>query len=61
MLAFSNLVFGFKLLTAVYLLFTAAMAVHENIEKATILLYADIIYACAFVWDRLTRTTEGNP
>ncbi|WP_308415526.1 hypothetical protein [Sporanaerobium hydrogeniformans] len=28
MLAFSNLVFGFKLLTAVYLLFTVAMAVY---------------------------------
>ncbi len=53
MLAFSNLVFGFKLLTAVYLLFTAAMAVRRNIEKAAILLYADIIYACAFIWDRL--------
>ena len=58
MLAFSNLVFGFKLLTAVYLLFTAAMAVRRNIEKATILLYADIIYACAFVWDRLLPNYE---
>lgn len=58
MLAFSNLVFGFKLLTAVYLLFTAAMAVRRTIEKATILLYADIIYACAFVWDRLLPNYE---
>ena len=53
MLAFSNLVFGFKLLTAVYLLFTAAVAVRRNIDKATILIHADIMYACAFVWDRL--------
>ena len=58
MLTFSNLVFGFKLLTAVYLLFTAAMAVRRNIEKATILLYADIIYACSFVWDRLLPNYE---
>lgn len=58
MLAFSNLVFGFKLLTAVYLLFTAAKAVRRNIEKATILLYADILYACAFVWDRLLPKYE---
>ncbi len=58
MLAFSNLVFGFKLLTAVYLLFTAAAAVRLNVEKATILLYADIIYACAFVWDRFLPSYE---
>ena len=58
MLAFSNMVFGFKLLTAVYLLLTAAIAVRRNIEKATILLYADIIYACAFVWDRLLPNYE---
>lgn len=57
-LAFSNLVFGFKLSTAVYLLFTAAMAVRQNIEKATVLLYADIIYACAFIWDRLLPNYE---
>lgn len=58
MLAFSNVVFCFKLLTAVYLLFTAAMAVRQNNEKATILLYANIIYACAFVWDRLLPNYE---
>ncbi len=58
MLAFSNLVFGFKLLTAVYLLFTAAMAIRRNIQKAAILLYADIVYACAFVWDRLLPNYE---
>lgn len=58
MLAFSNVVFGFKLLTAVYLLFTAAVAVRRNIEKATILLYADIVYACAFLWDRLLPNYE---
>lgn len=58
MLAFSNLIFGFKLLTSVYLLFTSAMAVRRNIEKATILLYADIIYACAFAWDRLLPKYE---
>jgi hypothetical protein len=57
-LAFSNLVFGFKLLTAVYLLFTAAMAIRRNIQKAAILLYADIVYACAFVWDRLLPNYE---
>lgn len=58
MLAFSNLVFGFKLLTAVYLLFTAAVAVRRNIEKATILFYADVMYACAFVWDRFLPNYE---
>lgn len=58
MISFSSLVFGFKLLTAVYLLFTAAIAVHKNIEKATILLYADIIYACAFAWDRFLPNYE---
>lgn len=58
MLAFSNVVFGFKLFTAGYLLFTAAIAVHRNIEKATILLYADIIYACAFIWDRILPSYE---
>ncbi len=58
MLAFSNLVFGFKVLTAVYLLLTAVMAVRQNIEKAVILLYADIVYACAFIWDRLLPNYE---
>lgn len=58
MLVFSNLVFGFKLLTAVYLLSTAAIAVRRNIDKAMILLSADIIYACAFVWDRLLPSFE---
>lgn len=57
-LALSNLVIGFKLLTAVYLLFTAAMAVRRNIEKTTFLLYADIIYACSFIWDRLLPNYE---
>ncbi|WP_028828969.1 sensor histidine kinase [Proteocatella sphenisci] len=58
MLAFSNLVFGFKLLTALYLLFTGLVAVRRNIDKARILLYADILYACAFVWDRLLPKYE---
>ena len=58
MLVFSNLVFGFKLLTSVYLLLTAAVAVRQNIEKATVLLLADIVYACAFVWDRLLPNYE---
>ena len=58
MLGFSNLVFGYKLLTAVYLLFAATMAVRRNIEKATILLYADVIYACSFAWDRLLPNYE---
>ncbi len=53
MLAFSNLVFWFKLFIAVYLLATAAWAVRQKVEKAMILLCADIVYACAFVWDRL--------
>ena len=56
--AFSNLIFGFKLLTAGYLLATAAMAVRRNTEKAALLLYADIVYACAFVWDRLLPNYE---
>ncbi|GAU77722.1 GHKL domain-containing protein [Fusibacter sp. 3D3] len=56
--AFSNMVFGFKLLTAVYLLFTAALAVRQNNTKAMILLCANIIYACAFVWDRLLPNYE---
>ena len=57
-LAFSDMVFGFKLLTAVYLLYTASVAVHKKIKRATILLYADIFYACAFVWDRLLPNYE---
>ena len=47
---FSTLVKGFNLLTAVFLLLTAAVAIRRNIEKTSILLYADIVYACAFVW-----------
>lgn len=58
MLAFSKIVFSFKLLTSFYLIFTATMAVIKNIKNATILLYADIIYACAFVWDRLLPSYE---
>lgn len=58
MRAFSNLIFVFKLLAAVYLLCTAAMAVRRSIEKASVLLYADIVYACAFVWDRLLPNYE---
>lgn len=53
MLAFSNLVFWFKLFVAVYLSATAAWAVRQNVERAMILLCTDIVYACAFVWDRL--------
>ncbi|WP_283610627.1 sensor histidine kinase [Faecalispora anaeroviscerum] len=58
MLAFSHLVFLFKLLTAVYLLFTAVMAMRRNIDKAVILLCADIFYACALAWDRLLPNYE---
>lgn len=58
MLAYSNLVFSVKLLTAVYLLFTAAMAVRRNVASAAVLLYADIVYACSFVWDRLLPSYE---
>lgn len=58
MLVYSNLVFGVKLLAAVYLLFTAAMAVRRNVANATLLLYADIVYACSFVWDRLLPSYE---
>lgn len=56
--AFSNLIFGFKMLTAGYLLATAAMAVRRNMEMAAVLLYADIVYACAFAWDRLLPNYE---
>lgn len=58
MFVFSNLVYGFKLFTAVYLLLTATVAVRQDTPKATVLLYADIIYACAFVWDRLLPNYE---
>ncbi len=58
MLAFSKLVFGFKLFAAVYLLCTAAMAVRRNVVKTTILLCADICYACAFIWDRILPSYE---
>ena len=58
MLAFSRLVFAFKLLTALYLLGTAVMAVRRKMENAAILLYADILYACAFAWDRLLPVYE---
>ncbi|MDF2839050.1 MAG: signal transduction histidine kinase regulating citrate/malate metabolism, partial [Evtepia sp.] len=56
--AYSQMVFVAKLLAAVYLLLTAAIAVSRKIEKATILLYADIVYACAFVWDRFLPNYE---
>lgn len=58
MFAYSFVVFGIKLLTSVYLLLTAAIAVHRYIEKATVLLYADIVYACSFAWDRLLPDYE---
>lgn len=58
MLLFSNMVFCFKLLVAAYLLVTAALAVRQNIEKAMILLCADVVYALAFVWDRLLPNYE---
>ena len=58
MLTFSNLVFAVKLLTAIYLIVTATIAVHRNIKNVTLLLYADIIYACAFIWDLLLPNYE---
>lgn len=58
MLAFSVLAKGFKLLTAVYLLLTAAVAIRRNVEKTTILLYADMVYACAFVWEYILPSYE---
>ena len=58
MIFYSRLVFGFKVLTAAYLLFTSAIAVRRKIEKATVLFYADIFYACAFVWDRILPNYE---
>lgn len=58
MIGFSNLVSMFKLLTAIYLMITSTMAVRQSIEKATILLYADIVYACAFAWDRILPNYE---
>ena len=56
--AYSNMVFIIKLFTAVYLLFTSFVAVCRNVEKATVLFYADIVYACAFVWDRILPNYE---
>lgn len=53
MLAFSALAKGFKLLTAVYLLLSAGVAIRRNVEKTTILIYADMVYACAFFWEYL--------
>ena len=58
MLTFSNMVFGFKISASVYLIFTAASAVRKNVEKADILLYADILYACSLLWDRLLPQYE---
>ncbi|SFR87332.1 sensor histidine kinase [Anaeromicropila populeti] len=58
MLGFSNIVLGFKLFTAFYLLFTAVAAIRYKNKNATILLYGDIIYACSFVWDRLLPDYE---
>lgn len=58
MTAYSRLVFGMKLFTAIYLLATAAVAVRRSIGKAAVLLCADMIYACAFVWDRLLPNYE---
>lgn len=56
--AYSFFVFGLKLLTVLYLLVTSALAVHRSNTKATILLYSDIFYACAFLWDRLLPNYE---
>lgn len=58
MLAYSNLIFVVKLLTAFYLILTAAIAVARNRENASVLLYTNIIYASAFVWDRLLPQYE---
>ncbi|WP_101910053.1 sensor histidine kinase [Marasmitruncus massiliensis] len=58
MLVFSHVIFAFKLLTALYLLGTAIMAVRRNMENAALLLYTDILYACAFAWDRLLPNYE---
>ncbi len=58
MLAYSYLVFGAKLVIVVYLLLTAAIAVRRSIQKASVLLYADIVYASSFLWDRLLPNYE---
>lgn len=58
MRAYSLFVLVLKLLAVLYLLVTAARAVHRSDTKATILLYADIFYACAFLWDRLLPDYE---
>lgn len=56
--AFSSLAAAFKLLTAVYLLFTAVMAVRRNTEMTMALLYADLVYACSLIWERLLPAYE---
>ena len=58
MAAYSCLVFGMKIFAAVYLLVTAAVAVYRSVGEATVLLCADIVYACSFVWDRLLPNYE---
>ena len=56
--AFSSLVTGFKLLSAGYLIVTAALSLHRRVGSTEPLLYASAFYAVALVWDRLLPNHE---
>lgn len=56
--AFSTMVAGFKLLSAGYLIVTAALSLRRQVGRAAPLFYASAIYAAALVWDRLLPNHE---
>ncbi len=58
MKAFSVLVFVFKSAMAVYLLITSAFALKIRPEQGRILFCSTLVYAMAFVWDRILPLYE---
>lgn len=56
--AFSGIESAFKLVTTLYLLVTAFLAIRQRDERAVPLFYADIFYATVFLWDSLLPAYE---
>lgn len=55
---FSAMVTAFKLLSAAYLIFTAALSLRHQMGRGAPLFYASAFYAAALVWDRLLPNHE---